>query len=175
MNPLTLTILTVVANAIVTGIIVYLIQKKIESSFAKQMEEFKASLQYSNFEQQTKFVKSHEKRTEIIVTLHQKFSLFARACETMIHARDIKQQALVMEKLSDFWRYFLANRLFLPDSFEAEIWKIFGNAVTLIGNTSVAFNGSDKQTSLLEFLDELDNQIRSIEILYKSIAEPSAK
>ncbi len=168
-------ILTVLANAIVTGIIVYLIQKKIENSFAKKMEEFKSSLQYSNFEQQTKFARIHEKRTETLETLHQKFALFANTCEKMIHAKDIEQQANVMGKLIDFWQYFLANRLFIPDSLEAEIGKTFGDAVMLIGSASATFYPSDKQTSHLVFLDELNEQTRNIEKLYKSVAEPSAK
>ena len=79
MNPITLMLLTVVANALVTGIIVYLIQKKIEHAYTKQMEEFKASIQYSLFEQQTRFTRIHEKRAETLETLYQKFSLFADA------------------------------------------------------------------------------------------------
>jgi len=43
MNPINLMLHTVVANAIVTGIIVYLIQKRIERTYTKQMEEFRAS------------------------------------------------------------------------------------------------------------------------------------
>jgi hypothetical protein len=175
MNPITLMILTVLANATITGIIGYFIQKKIENSFAKKIEEFRASLQYSIFEQQTKFAKIHPKRVEILENLHQKFILFADTCGKMMHERDIKQQVDVTGKLIGFWEYFVANRLFMPDSLESEIEKIFTEAVELVGRASAVFYNSDERISLDEFFDELNKQTRNIEKLYKSVADPATK
>src|SRR3972149_615711 len=84
MNPIILMIVTVLANAIVTGIIVYLIQKRIESSYTKKLEEFRARLQLSNFEQQTKFAKIHAKRVEALENLYQKFVIVSVGFTEMI-------------------------------------------------------------------------------------------
>ena len=78
-------------------------------------------------------------------------------------------------KLIDFWGYFVANRLFMPDSLEAEIEKIFREAFKLVGRASAVFYDSDERISLDEFFDELNNQTRNIEKLYKSVADPTAK
>src|SRR5258705_9572997 len=127
MNQTTLTIITIAANAIITGIIVYTIQKKIENALAKRMEEFKINLQYSLFEQQTKFKRIHEKRVETLETLYQKFTVFrlelvrilydaVSACklsgnQLTINDKEIKE---CTKKLDDFNHYFINSRLYLP-------------------------------------------------------------
>ena len=54
-------VFTSLTSAVISGVVVYLIQKSIENSFIKKMEEFRASIQYSLFEQQTKFTKNYQK------------------------------------------------------------------------------------------------------------------
>ena len=144
------TIFNVVFTGFVGGIVIYTIQKKID-----------ATIQKSLFEHQTRFTISHAKSIAAIETLHQKFILFAHSCENMILARDTQRQRSVMENLWEFWQYFVDNRLFIPESFEGEIQKVFENAVILLGNASAKF--SDKETSLLGFINELDAQTRRVE------------
>ena len=64
-------VFTSLTSAVISGVVVYLIQKSIENSFIKKMEEFRASIQYSLFEQQTKFTKNYQKSTETILIFHQ--------------------------------------------------------------------------------------------------------
>ena len=129
MNPVELMLLTVLANAIVTGIIVYLIQKRIERSYTMQMEEFKANLQYSNFEQQTKYKEIYTKRVKALEDIFQKFAAYKTALQrfaidTKQHIRSKKKyepseyEALrddVMTKLRDFKDFYEKSRLFLSD------------------------------------------------------------
>ena len=160
MNPIILTTVTVLANAIVTGIIVYLIQKKIESSYSKKLEEFRASLQYSIFEQQTKFAKVHPKRVKIIENLYKKFmdfdqaldewileSGFGRFKKSRINMVDynIQKSENVREKLEGFWNYCEANRLFLPANLINQIWDIYHKA-----------SGSHSDVSVLLIYDSDD-------------------
>ncbi len=128
MNTITTVVVTVLANAIVTGIIVYFLQKKIEHSFARKMEEFKASIQYSIFEQQTKFKMIHEKRVEALESLCGKYKVFCEAMRKDLDkfstsyffiANDRKLLGkfgfIPFQRLSEFWEYFEKNRLFLSD------------------------------------------------------------
>ena len=64
---------TALTNALIFGIFIHYYQKKTESMFAKELEQFKVQLQYSNFEEQTKFAQLHTKRVEVLETLFQKF------------------------------------------------------------------------------------------------------
>jgi len=65
MDPILLMVLTVAANALVTGIIVFIFQKRMESSIIRK-----------NFEHQVKFSKFYNKSLEVIETLRQKMILF---------------------------------------------------------------------------------------------------
>lgn len=146
MNTIETIILTVLANAIVTGIIVYLIQKKIESSFAKKMEEFRANLQYSNFEQQTKFVRSHEKRVATLESLHEKYLVFVECtlkefeeADTFYFGdreKDFPFDEIDFEdpfrKLEDFRKYLGSNRHYLPDDIVEGIENIHRNSLNII-------------------------------------------
>src|SRR6266540_2226555 len=83
MNPTEIILLTALVNIIITGLIsgvaVYRIQRKIDSSFASKLEKFRAGLQYSNFEQQTKFAATYPKRVEALQALYEKYRTFQRA------------------------------------------------------------------------------------------------
>ncbi len=68
MDQILLMVLTVAANALVTGIIVFIFQKRMESSIVRK-----------NFEHQVKFSKFYNKSLEVIETLRQKMILFSVA------------------------------------------------------------------------------------------------
>jgi hypothetical protein len=68
--------LNIMISSIVTNLIFYRKQKDIELSFAKKLDEFKANLQKSLLEHQTKFVRNHQKRIEALESLHSKYILF---------------------------------------------------------------------------------------------------
>ena len=131
-------ILTVLANAIVTGIIVYRLQKKMEITYAKQMEEFRANLQYSIFEQQTKFAYIHAKRVEALETLYSKFAIFGETVTHLIVKMEHSVQKLPEKnpvnlreienelglKYQDFTAYFMSIRLFLPEDFVEAVHNV---------------------------------------------------
>ena len=188
MNPIILMIVTVLANAIVTGIIVYLIQKRIESSYTKKLEEFRARLQLSNFEQQTKFAKIHAKRVEALENLYQKFVIVSVGFTEMIdkaiedyprlvglaasmdingfntlsiEAPDFENLEL---KLYEFWAYFGTNRLFLSSGSAQEIENIYlrtGSLIRLIPEMRLFF-GYDNLSPDLFY--SLNHTIKMLEL-----------
>ena len=66
-------ILTVILNALFTGVIVSYFNKRLEAKFAKQM-----------FEDQLKFKMIHEKRIETLENLYKKFVVFNKTLEKVI-------------------------------------------------------------------------------------------
>lgn len=128
-----------IITGLISGIAVYRIQRKIDSSFAEKLEKLKADLAYSNFEQQTKFVKVYQKRIEILRDLYQKFKVF---CDTLtewvfeiiklkeknISVDPMEKGLIAPAKLNDFAKYFDANRHDLPDSINREINRIWESA-----------------------------------------------
>jgi hypothetical protein len=142
MNPISLMILTVLANAIVTGIIVYRIQKR-----------FEANLQNSLFEHQTKFSRNYAKRVEVLETLYQKFMVFRDAYKKSdfklftffsgtleLEADDFfEDDNDQRSKLADFWHYFEANRLYLPNRLRVTIKNIHDTTQTLPSLAALLF------------------------------------
>jgi hypothetical protein len=174
MNPITLMLLTVVANALVTGIIVYLIQKRIERSYTRQMEEFKASLQYSNFEQQTKFAKIHEKRVETLETLYQKYSLIRDSFREIIGELNIAENKYKMEGskysphrelLDDFRFYFETNRLFLTPETSGEINEICLTAERVNVALRLLFVEHEKTSEAILWANAYLHDLRNVDIL----------
>ncbi|MBN8579755.1 MAG: hypothetical protein J0L96_03720 [Anaerolineae bacterium] len=123
---------TSLTSAIVTGVVVYLIQKSIENSFNKRLEEFRANIQYTLFEQQTKFTRTYQKKIETLEALHQKIFLFlknshklAEVTKNILSASPGKGKERnaeideATEKVSaayfDYLHFYAENRLFLPD------------------------------------------------------------
>src|SRR6266508_2411330 len=138
MNPTQTIIVTVLANAIVIGIIVYLIQKRIESSFAKKLEEFKASLQKSSVEHQIKFSTTYPKTLEILETYRKKLVHYSNVLEkshSTVNEELSKSEMLSDENcqrmideiygaLTEFYIYSQENRLYLPDELVLELIDI---------------------------------------------------
>src|SRR5687767_2658400 len=73
-----------IVTAIITGTFVFLIQKRIENSYNEKLEKFKAELQSSYFEHQTKFVSTHAKRVETLQTLYKKLVLYYDSFDYMV-------------------------------------------------------------------------------------------
>jgi len=140
-------ILTSIVNIILTGlvggIVIYVVQKRIESSFTKKLEEFKASLAYSNFEQQTRFVSAHTKRIETLQVLYKKLVLYSESYVELIWQTNRCYNSLqktnstpsdyerIFEKLIDFHMFHIENHLFLPDDVAKEIDLLYSNVESL--------------------------------------------
>jgi hypothetical protein len=153
-----ISIVNIIITGLIGGIVIYRIQRKIDSSFSRQMEEFKASLQLSNYERQTKFAQLHAKRVEVLESLYQKFSGSMQTLLDWIMEiyRDYvnelepgpdsykKYHTDITEGLRDFYEYYSVNRLFLTDNLLKEISEIYEVARTA-RNTAWDFSLSQKQ------------------------------
>lgn len=128
MNPITTIIVTVLGNAIVTGIIVYFIQKK-----------FEAKLQKSLFEHQTKFSRTYPKTLEVLETLHQKLLNYSSSCSVLMYQIESKisgWQAILSDeefrtkeqdlltKFAGCSAYLDENRIYIPDRSIGELENI---------------------------------------------------
>ena len=162
MDPITLMLLTVVANAIVTGIIVYLIQKRIERSYTRQMEEFRANIQKSLFEHQIKFSKVYPKTLEVLEIYNQKifdcsrlsFKLGYRIMAAI--SGDNTSEAEMIEKehdellaaARDIKTYFENNHLHLPDVIIDELEEINNRATNLVVVSMACVGASNAPTEI---------------------------
>jgi hypothetical protein len=127
----------IVVTFIVGGLVIYFIQKKIDKANAQQLEKFKADLQLANFEQQAKFTSSHAKTVETLQTLYKKLALYVAGCHELIQRTSAYLYAggeknvstSEYEKLSvyltEFWAYFIENRIFLPDDTDQKVQAIY--------------------------------------------------
>jgi DNA-binding transcriptional regulator/RsmH inhibitor MraZ len=160
--------LTITINSIVSILVFSRYQKSIELSFAKQLEEFKANLQYTNFEQQTKFVRSHQKRVETLDTLCHQFGEFSKEItivgrKTMMKIWDKesipkdefeKKIDKGFEKLYEVSTLLHNNQIYLPKSTFVEIREILkksGDAALL----SMSFGSLSSQMAIsIKFTNE---------------------
>ena len=138
-------ILTVLANAIVTGIIVYLIQKRIERSYTIQMEEFKSNLQRSAVEHEIRFSKIYPKTLEVLEIYHQKLFYLSKLCfraymsipeaednNQPLEPDDIQEKKKeIFEAIADVTNWYRDHRLHLPDSLTKEVGEITDKVVVL--------------------------------------------
>lgn len=115
MDPITLMLLTVTLNALVTGVIVYLFQKRIERTFAKE-----------NFEYQTKFADIYSKRIKASETIIHKYMAFENSMWLLTDSiRDYINSGVeneinfeegnkdIMSKLAELREFYKNNRMFL--------------------------------------------------------------
>jgi hypothetical protein len=142
-------ILTAVINLIITGlvggIVIYRIQKKIDSSFQKSL-----------FEHQTRFSRNYTRKVEILGTLYQKYLVFADTIHQMIHESVkspeelgaaskshyiVNKQDETTEQINDFWHYHQFHRLDLTDAQAEEITQILNRSLRL-QNAALMFAGS---------------------------------
>ena len=157
-------LLTALVNIIITGLIsgvvIYRIQRKIDSSFAEKIEKMRSNLQLSNFEQQTKFARNHEKAVEVLETLLQKFIDFKMGFNHMVLASqrttfslERAQTFLTEDDIDSKYEIFISimdyharNRHVLPISTIIAIQKVFASVNTLFLLTRIA--GENYRTKL---------------------------
>jgi hypothetical protein len=142
MDPITLLVVTVVANALVTGVIVYTIQKSIESSYTKKIDDHRAVLQLNNFEQQTKFSNIYAKRLETLESVYRKYLSFADSLAKLISEIEVAPEFRSVSyeemttKFHDVRDYFVENTIFLSDNAQHIIFKTIyesGNLQAVVG------------------------------------------
>lgn len=137
-EPLAIAVLT----ATFSGIVVYFVQKRIESAYSSKLEEFRVNLQKSLFEHQTKFVRHHTKAVETLELLYQKLIVISNRYEELVDSAisfykqnqkfvqpmDLRLLGLnpkdiddLHSKSKDFFSCFDSNRLYFPASSIREI------------------------------------------------------
>jgi len=118
MDPITQILLTVGLNALVTGVFVYLFQKRVERNA---------------FKEQTKFTRSHEKRAETLEALYPKFRIFSDQLNKLLEnafieknefAADPEILAAIRKNFADSREYLEDNRIFLDTKEAYEIQQI---------------------------------------------------
>lgn len=149
-------IINLAITGVVSGIVVYSIQKKIDAAFEKSLYVY-----------QTKFSKNYHKTLEVLEILHEKFSLYIRSCNLMIVRNDENQKDDVLRNLTDFHAYFSDNRMYIPGNLENQIQDIFTASIETIGNAKKTLNNPESQASLVEHINELQKLTREIEKIYK--------
>jgi hypothetical protein len=114
--------LVFVANLIVTGILLYAVQKTLDERASKRLEKFKDEIRAGAFERETRFTKLHEERAEVIVKLYRKLVKIERRLSS--YAYNVKSseasceetEKSIWDAIHEFQDYFLDNRLYLPET-----------------------------------------------------------
>ena len=179
-------IFNIVFTALVGGIVIYVVQKKID-----------AAIQKSLFEYQTKFLRTYPKTLEILEALHKKFGLFINAfIVTIREGNDLEvtyQDA--SEKLKAFRDFCDSNRLYLTPDLMDELNSIYQRsfsvlifchefiksidylAPTWVDHWAIGLDFQDgwfspdkPRSSLGEFVGAINEQGKRLEKLYKSVA-----
>lgn len=140
-EPLAIAILT----ATFTGLIIYFLQKRMERTLTREMKEFEAMLQFSNFEQQQKFSAMYPKRVEVLHALYRLYEVFAKT--TILELRQVRnsmssstRKAMTnnptfrdsSSKLGEFKLYLQDNRLFLSDDLIKRIDEISQHSFNIV-------------------------------------------
>jgi len=132
--------INIMITSIISNLVFYRYQKRIESSFAEKLEETKASLAYSIFEQQTKFTTNYARRVETLDTLYKKFVAYNNALEDLVSTKTEFVETIIEENewnqkrdnvnklLKDFGQYYKDNRLFLPALITENISELYSEA-----------------------------------------------
>lgn len=118
-------IATAITTVILSGVLLFLFQKRIEDFFARSFLVY-----------QTKFIRNHEKLVETFERLYNLFAqykmLYREIFEGsfyLIRSGAFKVDVAKYEKLKlmldDLGKYFLINRLFLPEYLSDEIESIW--------------------------------------------------
>ena len=118
-------------NAIFSGIIIYLGQKIIDKSFAKDLEKYKSNLEKESFKYKTRYEKLHAERAEVIKELYKKLIKAQRSMRSLIAPLQLSGETpidtktkIAHEDANDFLFYFSVNRIFLEKILIKQIDKI---------------------------------------------------
>jgi hypothetical protein len=139
--------LQLLINLVVTGILLYVFQRVIDERSAKRLEKFKAELQSTTFEGETKFTKLHETRVHVLAELYKKLSHISNklsylklSVESEDSGKDILDKIENLSTLiNDFQAYFEDNRLSLPQHLCNQLYEFFLHSLDTWINLSHAF------------------------------------
>jgi hypothetical protein len=114
-------VLVFVLNTLVTGILVFVIQKVFDERASKRIEEFKANLRSAAFERETRFAKFHERQAEVIAELYKRLVQIQSGLRSYAHAIDSDvlnytkrgRDKAAEELIGAFWDYCQEHRLYL--------------------------------------------------------------
>ncbi len=131
---------TAILTATFTGLLLLYFKNRIESSFARKLEEFRVGLQKSVIEHQIKYSRTYPKTLEILEALHEKILhyrglVFLLAEDTTSggkpsdRIKNIEDE--VSSVLADSWFCLESNRIRLPDLLVIKIEDIIQKADTL--------------------------------------------
>lgn len=154
------------ATAIITGIVIFFLQKRMENSFAEKLETFKTNLQSSLFEHQTAFSRTYLKRGDSLEALYQKFVNFSedfkRICfdVTFPYGKSFKEEPNITPddyqncetKLNDFWQDFTKNRLYLPSELVFEISEIYWYSKNILSLLLLIIPSNKFDADLIKFI-----------------------
>lgn len=126
MDQITLLILTVAINALVTGTIVFIFQKRIESNIAQK-----------NFEHQIRFSKLYPKSLDVIEIyrqklLHRRHAAFRYYTELsfMFYRNEVDEKRfeesrrIALDASEEVERHISENIIYIPDRFVSEVNEI---------------------------------------------------
>ena len=128
---------TAILTAVFTGLVIFFLQKKIESSFAKKLDTFRTNLQKSLFEYQTKFAQHHSNRVETLETLYRKliaiYDKYKRKAYYKSYA-DLQPVDIddIDSDFDDFNTYLRKNGFYLDMDSVFEIQDIYVKIITIM-------------------------------------------
>lgn len=152
--------LQIFVNLVLTGILLYIFQRIIDERSAKRLEKFKAELQSTAFEQETRFSKLHEKRAEVIEELYNKLVKVQRALFSLLYefaSEKNKYDTIGPSKIiEEFNAYFEANQIYLPENICSHIGRF--HTIALSSWLSFVSAQNNASIALLKDLDANDYQ-----------------
>jgi hypothetical protein len=143
--------INIVVSSIVSNLIFYRYQKKIDDLYNKQMEEFRKRLEYVNYEKQIKFTKNYERTVETLDILYKKFVDFSVGFSYILRKIEIHENIykinfheykLNSQKLEEFKQCFLKNRQYIPSEVQDGIKEIYFAASVLHLLMALLFNNA---------------------------------
>lgn len=167
MDTVSVIVISALVNLLMTGlvggVIIYRFQKDIDTSYNKQMEEFKINLQKISFEQQTKFVRNHEKMVETLETTYQRFSdyrleinrLLLNKLTSLASGEELNLDNELRDsftKADKLYEYFVHNSIHLLQDVSVEIMGILTKTKLLYSVINMGLMLIDhSKNSLIEF------------------------
>jgi len=134
-NALPESLATGIITAIITGLLLFYFQRRIESSFAEKMEQFKTDLQKELIDHQIIFSTTYPKAIEVLDAGYQELSTLSLTIDEIHSQLLIPNQTLDSKKYREmldailkarrkYTRYFHDIRRYLPDEIIPELEKI---------------------------------------------------
>jgi hypothetical protein len=178
----------ILVDVILTGIVVYAIQKKIEDRHARNMEEFRAKLQYEVFERQAKFPEVHAKRVKILEEYYRLFSemipilsdlvgdvMTSKTGGAVLNKEMFEERGnKVSEKLEQCRSYLQKNEIYLSRALFDELLAVSAKAFRsyrYVKTLYFEYEGNDKIPRQL--LDSICNDLEVYPHNPDDVVEPS--